>query len=274
MLDVTPLSPTIGAEVGGVDLSQPLEEKTRDAVLEALLEWKVVFFRDQDITAAQQIAFAANFGELEIHPFAGHLDGHPEVMVLDHDDTPVPDGAYRENIWHSDVSWREVPSMASVLRAVEIPPIGGDTLWADMYGVYEGLSAAMRRFLDGLTAVHDFYPAFGQTMPPERLASMRAQFPPVAHPVVRTHPETGHKLLYVNASFTTRIVGMSMEESHALLDFLVTRAAAPEHQCRFRWRPNSVAMWDNRCTQHYANQDYWPQRRIMNRVTIIGDRPM
>jgi taurine dioxygenase len=163
--------------------------------------------------------------------------------------------------------------MASILRAVEVPPIGGDTLWADMYAAYEGLSTGMRAFLDGLTAIHDFLPAFGPHLAPGALAEMRATFPQVEHPVVRTHPVTGRKLLYVNASFTVRIVGMGLDESHALLDFLTTRAATPEYQCRFRWRPSSVAMWDNRCTQHYANQDYWPQRRVMQRVTIIGDRP-
>jgi taurine dioxygenase len=273
MLDLAPLSPTIGAEVHGVDLAQPLEDKTRDALLDALLGWKVLFFRDQDITAAQQVAFARQFGDLEVHPFAPKAEGFPEVMVLAHDDAPPVDGAYRENIFHSDVSWRDSPSMASVLRAVEVPHIGGDTLWADMYAAYEGLSKGMRTFLDGLTAVHDFLPAFRHAMAPNAVAEMRAKFPPVEHPVVRTHPVTGRKLLYVNASFTVRIAGMGLDESHALLDFLTTRAATPEYQCRFRWRPNSVAMWDNRCTQHYATQDYWPQRRVMERVTIIGDRP-
>jgi taurine dioxygenase len=274
MLDLIPLSPTIGAEVDGVDLGGPLDDKTGESLLEALLEWKVLFFRDQDISAAQQVAFARRFGELEIHPFAPHHDAAPEVMVLTHDDAPPVPGAYRESIFHSDVSWREIPSMASVLRAVEVPPIGGDTLWADMYAAYEGLSPGMRSFLQGLTAVHDFLPAFGRTLAPEALAEMRAKFPPVEHPVVRTHPATGRKLLYVNASFTVRIAGLELDESHALLDFLTTRAAIPEYQCRFRWRPNSVAMWDNRCTQHYATQDYWPQRREMRRVTIIGDRPV
>lgn len=274
MLDLFPLSPTIGAEVHGIDLGETPDDKTRDALLEALFDWKVLFFRDQDITAAQQVAFARTFGELEIHPVAPNVDGQPEVMLLIHGDAPPVDGANAENIFHSDVSWREIPSMGSLLRAVEVPSIGGDTLWADMYAVYEGLSPGMRTYLDGLTAVHDFLPAFGPLLSPDKLAEMRTNFPQVEHPVVRTHPVTGRKLLYVNASFTTRIAGVDLDESRALLDFLTTRAKRPEYQCRFRWKPNSVAMWDNRCTQHYATQDYWPQRREMQRVTIIGDRPV
>jgi taurine dioxygenase len=273
MIDVVPLSPTIGALVSGIDLGRPLDDKHRDELVDALLEWKVLFFHEQDITAEQQVAFAQEFGDLEVHPLAPHHEGLPEVMVLTHDDTPPVEGVYRENIWHSDVSWRAIPSAASVLRAVEVPPIGGDTLWADMYAAYAGLSAGMRSFLEGVTAVHDFVPAFGHMLAPHALAEMRAKFPPVEHPVVRTHPVTGRKLLFVNSSFTVRITGMDLDESRALLHFLTSRAACPEYQCRFQWRPNSVAMWDNRCTQHYAVQDYWPQRRVMERVTVIGDRP-
>jgi taurine dioxygenase len=274
VLDLVPLTPTIGAEVHGIDLARPVEEKERSFIDEALAEWKVLFFRDQELTGAQQVAFARNFGELEVHPFAPHLDGLPEVMVLDHGGERVPEGAYRENIWHSDVSWRAIPSQASVLRAVEVPALGGDTLWADMYAAYEGLSAGLRAWVDGLRAVHDHLPAFAASVPPERLAAMRAEYPPVEHPVVRLHSVTGRKLLYVNDSFTTRIVGLSRPESDALLRFLVRQAATPEYQCRFHWRENSVAVWDNRCTQHYANQDYWPARRRMERVTIIGERPV
>ena len=257
----------------GLDLAEPLDDKTKTLLSEALIDWKVLFFRNQNVTPSQHVEFASNFGELEVHPFAGHHDGHPEVMVLHHDEAAAVDGAYRENIWHSDVSWREVPSMASVLRAVEVPAVGGDTLWSDMYAAYEGLSAGMRAFIERLTAVHDFMPAFGRLLSPETLAEMRAKYPPVEHPVVRTHPVTGRKLLYVNCSFTVRIVGMDLDESRDLLAHLTTRATLPEHQCRFHWRPGSIAMWDNRCTQHYAVQNYWPERRIMERVTIIGDRP-
>jgi taurine dioxygenase len=273
MLELAPLSPTIGAEVRGVDLSGHFDAEATSALRDALLEWKVLFFRNQSLTPDQQLAFGRRFGELEVHPFAGHRDGYPELMVLDRDDTPPVEGQYRENVWHSDVTWRLCPSMGSILRAVQLPPIGGDTLWADMYAAYDDLSPSMQSSLEGLTAIHDFLPAFGPAIPPDQVAVMREQFPLAEHPVVATHPETGRKLLYVNASFTTRIVGMDLDESRSLLAFLTTRAARPEYQVRFRWEPGSVAFWDNRCTQHYAVQDYWPERRVMERATIVGEVP-
>jgi taurine dioxygenase len=178
-----------------------------------------------------------------------------------------------ENIWHSDVSWREVPALGSVLRAREVPPVGGDTLFSDMTAAYEGLDDEVKRRIDGLSAVHDFTQSFGVGMPPERLAEMQTRFPAVEHPVVRTHPRTGRRILYVNAIFTSHIVGMPREESDALLDFLFQQASIPEYQCRFRWQKNSIAFWDNRSVQHYAVNDYWPQPRVMERVAIVGDRP-
>jgi taurine dioxygenase len=273
MFDLTELSPTIGAEVASIDLAAGLDHATIAKLQEALLEYKVLFFRDQHLTPDEHLDFARCFGELEVHPFAQHREGYPELMQLRHDDTPPVDGQYQENIWHSDVTWRLRPSLGSILRAVEVPPIGGDTLWADMYKAYDDLSASMRAALEGRTAIHDFLPAFGPGIPPERISAMREQFPLAEHPVVRTHPETGRKLLYVNASFTTRIVDMDLDESRALLAFLTSRAARPEYQVRFRWQPGSIAFWDNRCTQHYAVQDYWPQRRTMERATIVGDTP-
>jgi taurine dioxygenase len=267
------MTPTIGAEVLDIDLSRDLHEKAIQGLEDALTEWKVLFFRDQDMTREQHVAFARHFGDLEIHPFTGHREGSPELMVLSHGDEPRVEGAYAENIWHSGVSWREVPSKASVLRAIEVPEVGGDTLWSDMYAAYEGLSRETRSFIDDLTAIHDFMPAFGPFISPEKSLEMRAAFPPVHHPVVRTHPVTGRPLLYVNSSFTTRITGMSLNQSNAILHLLFEQVAMPEYQCRFHWRQNSIAMWDNRCTQHYATQNYWPQRRVMERATIIGDRP-
>jgi taurine dioxygenase len=272
-MDLVPMTPTIGAEVHGLSLAGSLEEKERDFILDGLRDWKVLFFRDQDINREQHVAFACNFGELEVHPFAPAGDGIPEIMVLDHDDKPRAAGTPRENIWHSDVSWREVPSLASVLRAVVVPDLGGDTLWADMGAAYDGLAPGMQRYLDGLTAVHDFAPSFGSRLGPDQFAAMRKQYPLVEHPVVRIHPVTGRRILYVNGAFTTRILGIPSDESKWLLDFLCRQAATPEYQCRFHWQPGSIAMWDNRCTQHYAVQDYWPQRRLMERVTIIGERP-
>jgi taurine dioxygenase len=178
-----------------------------------------------------------------------------------------------ENLWHSDVSWREIPALGSVLRAIEVPERGGDTLFGDMVAAYEGLDDDLKEAIDGLHAIHDFTHTFGRTLDEESLAERRKQFPPARHPVVRTHPETGRKILYVNPIFVSHIEDIEPGESQRLLDVLCRQAAVPEYQCRFRWRNGSVAFWDNRATQHYAASDYWPQRRVMERVAIIGDRP-
>jgi taurine dioxygenase len=190
-------------------------------------------------------------------------------MVIRHG----PENRGHENTWHSDVTWRQEPSLGSVLRAVEVPEIGGDTLFADMQAAYLGLGEATQRLLSGLTAIHDFAGVFGRGLAPAALAEMRAKYPPAEHPVVRTHPETGRKALYVNAAFTTGIKGMTREESRGLLELLYRQAAIPEYQCRFRWERNAIAFWDNRACQHYAVSDYWPKVRHMERVTIAGDRP-
>jgi taurine dioxygenase len=182
-------------------------------------------------------------------------------------------GGY-ENVWHSDVTWRLQPSLGSVLRAREVPDIGGDTLFSDMYAAYEGLDDSVRTSLDGLRAVHDFTYTFGRRLSAEALAEKQKEFPPAEHPVVRTHPETGRKALYVNAAFTSHVVGLSPAESEQLLDLLFRQATVPEYQCRFRWRADSIAFWDNRAAQHYATSDYWPRRRVMERVTIVGDTPV
>lgn len=264
-----PLSPTVGAELGGVSLAEPMDDETFQEVHRALLEYKVIFVRDQNVTPEQHVAFARRFGALETHPFVPHRDGHPEVMVLKKNDRM---GGY-ENVWHSDVTWRLAPSLGSVLLAREVPPVGGDTLFCDMYAAYEGLDDEVRTSLDGVRAVHDFTQTFGRFLSAEELAKKQQEFPPAQHPVVRTHPETGRKGLYVNAAFTSHIVGMEPADSSRLLSLLYRQATVPEYQCRFRWRPYSVAFWDNRAVQHYANSDYYPQRRLMERVTIIGDAP-
>jgi taurine dioxygenase len=272
-LSLAPLTPTIGAEVSGIDLARPLSSADKTALRQALLDWKVLFFRDQDITTAQHLAFAGNFGELEVHPFAPAKDGYPEVMAITHD----RDSRGRENTWHSDVTWRLEPSLGSILRAVEVPPVGGDTLFADMYAAYEGLSDAVKAEIDGAVAVHDFtYFRVGMRRRGKSEAEIEAfnlAYPKPHHPVVRTHPETGRKALYVNAAFTVEILGMETARSNALLAHLYAQAAIPEYQCRFRWETNSVAFWDNRASQHYAASDYWPAARRMERVTIVGDRP-
>jgi taurine dioxygenase len=265
-----PLSPTIGVEIHGPRLAEPMDDETLADVRRALLEYKVIFFRDQDLTPEEHVAFARRFGDLEVHPFVPHRDGFPEVRVLKKNARLT---GY-ENVWHSDVTWRLEPSLGSVLLARDVPAVGGDTLFCDMYAAYDGLSEEVRARIEGLRAVHDFTQAFGRFLAPEELAKKQQEFPPAEHPVVRTHPETGRKALYVNAAFTSHIIGMSPAESEALLDLLYRQATVPEYQCRFRWRRHSVAFWDNRAAQHYATSDYWPSRRVMERVTIIGDVPV
>jgi taurine dioxygenase len=265
---VTPLSPTIGAVLGDIDLRGPFDDETVAELHRALLEWKVIFFRDQHLTSAEHRDFASMWGELEVHPFLPQGET-PEVVRFA---KGVDEKGY-ENIWHSDVSWREVPSLGSVLRAVEVPPIGGDTLWCDMYAAYEGLPTDVRDRIEGLEAMHDFSTSFGALMEPDALAEMQERYPAVAHPVVRTHPDTGRKLLYVNGIFTTHVVGMDTAESDALLELLFAQSKVPEYQCRFHWEAGSLAFWDNRSTQHYACSDYYPSVRVMERATIIGDRP-
>jgi taurine dioxygenase len=191
------------------------------------------------------------------------------VMVLKKSDRM----AGYENLWHSDVTWRLAPSLGSVLLAREVPDVGGDTLFSDMYAAYEGLDDETRASLDGLYAIHDFTRTFGRFMAAEELARKQAEFPPARHPVVRTHPETGRKGLYVNAAFTSHVEGMEREASDRLLELLYRQASIPEYQCRFRWKRGSIAFWDNRAVQHYANSDYFPSRRVMERVTIVGDTP-
>ena len=272
-LTILPLTPTIGAEIEGIDLTRPLSEATVSALRQALLDWKVLFFRDQAIDTGQHLAFARRFGELEVHPFAPQKPGYPEVLAITHDEK----SRGRENTWHSDVTWRLEPSLGSILRALEVPPVGGDTLFADMYAAYEGLTDEVKARIEGALAVHDFE-NFRRGMRKRGVSEAEIEafdklYPTVEHPVVRTHPETGRKALYVNAAFTRFIVGMEKAESDALLAHLYAQAAIPEYQCRFRWEKNSIAFWDNRASQHYAASDYFPAVRRMERVTVIGDRP-
>jgi taurine dioxygenase len=263
-----PLTPTIGAELIGIDLGADLSDAAIGEVRRALLQYKVVFFRDQAITRRQHLDFARRFGPLEIHPATPREQEDREILRIEHG----PDSRGRENNLHSDVTWRAEPSLGSILRAIEIPPVGGDTLFCDMAAAFDGLSAEMKRFITGLTAVHDIARVFAGRLG-KSAEDLHAKFPPVEHPVVRTHPETGRPLIYVNVGFTDRIVGLSRPESDALLAHLYRQAETPEYQCRFRWAPNSIAFWDNRACQHYAASDYFPERRVMERVTIAGDRP-
>lgn len=268
-LCVEPLSPTVGAEISGVRMTGDVTPEQVAEVRRALLDWKVVFFRDQDVTRAEHVAFGRLFGDLEIHPFTPNHPEHPEIVVI-HNDAETKKG---QNDWHSDVTWRLEPSLGSILRALIVPPVGGDTLFADMNAAWEGLSDEVKERIDGRTAVHSFTHSFGKRMSAEQLDKMREKYPDAVHPVVRTHPETGAKSIYVNIAFATHIEGMDDEEGQRLLRHLYRQARVPEYQCRFRWRENSVAFWDNRAVQHYAAFDYKPHTRRVERVTIAGDRP-
>ncbi len=267
-LTITPLTPSIGAEIAGVDLGAPDVAAAVPAIRDALLAHKVIFFRDQTLTAAQHIAFARHFGDLEIHPATPRDQPDPEILRIAHG----PDSRGQENYWHSDVTWREKPSLGSILRAIEVPAVGGDTLFADMHAAFLGLSPEMQRFVTGLTAVHDIARVFAGRLG-KAPADLHEKYPPQEHPVVRTHPETGLPCLYVNTAFTSHIKGLSPKESAWLLDHLYAQAANPELQCRFRWRAGSIAFWDNRASQHLAVSDYFPAVRIMERVTVAGSRP-
>jgi len=272
--EVNRLSPTIGGELLGVDLREDLTSEIKELIYEALLVYKVIFFRDQDLTTDQHIHFSKNFGDLEVHPFAPFKEGYPEVLKITHNEKSPG----RENLWHSDVTWRKEPSLGSVLRMLEKPENGGDTLFSDMYAAYDDLSDEVKQRLEGAVAVHDFV-GFRKRLikegkTPKEIDAFNKKFPMPEHPVFRTHPDTGKKVIYVNRAFTQYIKGWEENESKDMLDFLYSRASTPEYQCRFAWENNSIAFWDNRACQHYANSDYWPQIRRVERVTIVGDRPV
>ncbi|WP_409277612.1 taurine dioxygenase [Pseudomonas defluvii] len=274
-LTITPLSPALGAQISGIDLSVEINAEQRDAIEQALLKHQVLFFRDQPLTPAQQARFAAHFGDLHIHPIYPNVPETPEVLVLDTAVTDVRDNA----VWHTDVTFLATPAMGAVLSAKQLPAYGGDTLWASGIAAFEALSAPLRQMLDGLTATHDFTQSFplerfGTTAEDrERWEATRRANPPLSHPVVRTHPVSGRKALFVSEGFTTRINELSEAESKALLTLLFAHATRPEFTIRWRWQENDVAFWDNRVTQHYAVDDYRPQRRVMHRATILGDAP-
>lgn len=273
MLQARALTPTIGAEISGVDLTQALSEEAMDWICHQLLHYKVIFFRDQSIDTQQHVAFAKQFGELEKHPIQPK-EGFPEVMVLHNDAERPPAGTA---FWHSDVTWRPEPSLGSILIARKVPEVGGDTLFANMESAYAGLDDATLELIEGRNAIHAFEPLrqalIKRSASAEELAQYEKDYPTVTHPIVRTHPVSGRKSIYVNGLFTLGIEGMADGEAKPLLKRLFDTAAKPENQCRFRWRPHSIAFWDNRSAQHYANADYFPNERIMERVTIQGDRP-
>lgn len=273
-LVVSPVTPNIGAVVSGVDLSMELDAEVLGRIRAALLKHLVIFFEDQQITPQQQRDFARRFGKLHIHPVYPTA-GVPEIVELRNNPENPTDNAN----WHTDVTFIEDPPMGAILYARKLPRKGGDTLWSNMRAAYLGLSPRMRDYLRGLEAVHDFTRSF----PPD-LAAVRnagdaryrdavARHPPVIHPVIRTHPETGEECLFVNDGFTTRILGLPPGESDAVLRFLNQHIQKPEYVVRWRWKPNAIAFWDNRVTQHYAVDDYAPDERVMHRAAILGDRP-
>lgn len=282
-IEVAPIAGALGAEITGVDLSRPLDDETVSELRRALLDYLVIFFRNQTLSPEQHKAFGCRFGELLVHPYIKGLDGHPEIMIVKKE----REDAYNfAGGWHSDSTYHEVPSLGSVLYAIEVPPFGGDTLFANMYLAYDALSDGMKRMLDALVALHSFRGRAGLAGRDQDLdapaggyaaarGSPEAMAAPVEHPVVRTHPETGHKALYVNPMFTLRLKGFSDAESQALLEFLYRHAERPEFSCRFRWTRGAVAFWDNRSLMHLPLNDYHGERRIMHRITIAGNaRPI
>ena len=268
-ITVTPKGVTLGAEISGVRLSGDLPDEVIAEIRRAWLDYKVVYVRDQDISSAEHVEFARRFGELEVHPFLLGSEEHPELVRFE----KGVEASGFENGWHHDVTWRDTPSMGAILRSIQVPATGGDTAFSDMAAAYDGLDDEMKERLDGLQAAHDYTLAFGSFVDDSKKAEMRERFPSPEHPAVGTHVETGRPYLYVNRVFIDRVKGMTREESLPIIEHLARQAEYPEYQCRFHWEKDSVAFWDNRAVQHYASSDYWPKTRIMERVTIIGDRP-
>jgi alpha-ketoglutarate-dependent taurine dioxygenase len=281
-ISIRRLSSAIGAEVTGVDFTRPLARETVDRFKSALAEHCVLLFRDADITPGQHIAFSGHFGSLEAHLLAEFsLPGHPEIFVVSNvrEGGKLKGAVYAGQFWHSDLSYMKKPSLGSLLLCHEMPALGGDTMWANMYLAYETLSEPMKAFIGGLKAVHDYshaYDTYFAKLPdrPPLTPEQRAKTPPVTHPMVRVHPVTGRKALYVNPGFTKGIVGMPAEESQPILDLLFRHSSRPEFTYRHMWRVHDMVFWDNRCSMHYALADYdFSVRRHMHRTTIAGDIP-
>lgn len=272
-MELRPLTAALGAEVLGVDLREPITDSMFASLEEALLTHQVLFFREQPIGPQHHRALARRFGEPVPHPAYPSVEGFPEINVLE----STPEAPTKIDTWHTDMTFQERPPLGSILRARVVPECGGDTMWASLYGAWEGLSDRMQRYLDGLDAVHSFSHGFRHSLAEpggyERLRGAVEANPPVRHPVARVHPRSGRRALFVNRLFTTRLVGLPEPESDATLAFLFDHLETPELSCRFRWRADSIAFWDNRCTLHRPVNDYFPALRRMERITIAGDRP-
>jgi len=267
-IDVKPLTSTIGAEVSGFDMAN-IDADTLGQLHKVWLDYKVLVMRDQHISTDDHIAFGRLFGDLEVHPYAPSKDGYPEIVEIKSDAT----NQFAANRWHSDVTWGVAPSKGSILRGVIIPPVGGDTSFSDAGAAYDRLSDTWKERLDGLVAVHDYVKFFGPRIDDDKKAEMRAKYPLAFHPVIRTHPETGQRSIYTNRTFTSHIDGVSEHESDEILDYLELKIMNPSVQCRVRWAVDTFVMWDNRAVQHAASDDFFPQERLCERVTIIGDEP-
>jgi taurine dioxygenase len=274
------LAPALGAEISNVSIESAVQDDDLFTEIRALLlKHKVLFFRDQDIAPATHVAFARKFGDLETHPIVPSHPDHPELLILNRDTKY----SY-ENTWHCDATWRAEPPMGAILRCVVCPEVGGDTMWANMGMAFERLPENIKSRIENLRAKHSIEHSFGGSMSPEERAKLSSTYPMAEHPVVRIHPETGEKVLFVNQGFTTHFVNFHNHEdvrfgqdftieANNLMNYLVRQAEIPEYQVRLRWKPNTVAIWDNRSTQHYAIHDFYPAERRMMRATIVGSKP-
>ncbi|MEM9566516.1 MAG: TauD/TfdA family dioxygenase [Actinomycetota bacterium] len=275
-LSISPMTGVLGAEITGLDLSRELDDGTIAAIRQALCQHHVLVFRNQDLPPERQLAFGRRFGELDTHPFVHGNAEHPEILdVVTEPDDRINFGGG----WHTDVTFLPEPDMGSILYAVDVPPSGGDTLFANQHAAYDALSDTMKSMLDGLVAVHTASHQYGEGGTSTLSKAMKTRNPElsttrVEHPVIRTHPESGRRGLYVNRAFTTGIKGLTSEESRAMLTFLFRHGVKEAFTCRLVWEPGTLAIWDNRSVQHYALHDYAGHRRVMRRITVKGDRPV
>lgn len=273
MLKLKPYAGALGAVVENLDLTSTISPSVFDELNQALLEYEVLFFRDQPLEPKDHAQLASMFGEPQMHEAYPHVEGFPQLTILENDEA----NPSKIEMWHTDMTFRASPPLGSILHGVIVPEKGGDTMFASMSAAFEGLSPVMQDFVSRLTAIHDFSFGFQESLNEsggrDRLAQMVIDNPPVEHPVVRTHPLSGKKGLFVNSLFTLSIKELSKKESDSLLALLFNHVVTPEYTCRFQWQPDSIAMWDNRITQHKPVNDYWPAHRRMQRITIDGDRP-
>lgn len=272
-LSVNRVTPAIGAEISNIDLTVPIDQMTHDLIYDLLIENQVIFFRNQPISSKNHLELACAFGEPEdVHPIYPHVEGFPNIVLLRNGPESVPD----TNDWHTDLTFRQESPFASVLSAKVVPECGGDTLWLSLSRAYETLPETIKSELQTMTAVHDMGSFRNQFATNEiegsKIVAAHKEFGSAIHPIVQTHPVSGKKFLFINESFTAHVVGLRTSESNRLLNYLFQHINQPEHQVRFRWTPDSIAIWDNRCTSHYATADYLPHERVMHRVTVVSDR--